>query len=128
HFTFNNLMKQGQLNPINKDTWRLDGSFLFKKEEIEKLKEELEVEGITLYQASKEYHISMYQLEKWIEEGEITCTIQEHRNRKTKFVKEDDIRKLVQQIERKNKIYTYSQKHNVVLLQRFMKGNTLARI
>jgi len=128
HFTFNNLMKQGQLNPINKDTWRLDGSFLFKREEVEKLKEELEVEGITLYQASKAYHISMYQLEKWIEEGELACTIQEHRNRKTKFVKEDDIRELVQQIERKNTIYTYSQKHNVVLLQRFMKGNTLARI
>ncbi|MCI0768407.1 DNA-binding protein [Bacillus sp. TL12] len=128
HFTFNNLIKQGQLNPINKDTWRLDGSFLFKKEEIEKLKEELKVEGITLYQASKEYHISMYQLEKWIEEGEIICTIQEHRNRKTKFVKEEDVCELVQQIERKNTIYTYSQKHNVVLLQRFMKGNTLARI
>ncbi|PEM98487.1 DNA-binding protein, partial [Bacillus pseudomycoides] len=29
-----NLMKQGQLNPINKDTWRLDGSFLFNREEV----------------------------------------------------------------------------------------------
>ncbi|MED3202252.1 DNA-binding protein [Bacillus toyonensis] len=128
HFTFNNLIRQKQLMPINKDTWRLDGSFLFKKEEIEKLKKEIEVEGITLYQASKKYYISMYQLEKWLEEGEITCTIQDHRNRKTKFVKEDDIRELVQQIEQKSTIYTYSHKHNVVLLQRFMKGNTLARI
>ncbi|PEE20056.1 DNA-binding protein, partial [Bacillus toyonensis] len=91
---------------INKDTWRLDGSFLFKREGVEKLKEELEIEGITLYQASKANHISMYQIEKWIEEGELTCTIQEHRNRKTKFVKEDDIRELVQQIEQKNTIYT----------------------
>ncbi|PGD62550.1 DNA-binding protein, partial [Bacillus toyonensis] len=48
-FTFSTLMKQGQLNPINRDTWRLDGSFLFKREDIEKLKEEREIEGITLY-------------------------------------------------------------------------------
>lgn len=128
HFTFNNLIKQGQLNPINKDTWRLDGSFLFRKEEVENLKEKLEIEGITLYQASKTYHISMYQLEKWIAEEKLVCTIQEHRNRKSKFVKEDDIHELVQQMEQKNTIYTYSQKYNVVLLQRFMKGNTLARI
>ncbi|PEI33684.1 DNA-binding protein, partial [Bacillus pseudomycoides] len=104
------------------ETLQQNRSFLFKREEVEKLKGELEVEGITLYQASKAYHISR------IEEGELACTIQEHRNRKTKFVKEDDIHELVQQIERKNTIYTYSQKHNVVLLQRFMKGNTLARI
>ncbi|EJR89788.1 hypothetical protein IKE_05993 [Bacillus cereus VD196] len=128
HFTFNNLMKQGQLNPINKETWRLDGSFLFKREEIKTLKETLVIEGVTLYQASKKYHISIYQLEKWIEEGVLTCTMQEHRNRKTKFVKEDDILELIQQIEKKNTIYTYSQKHNVVLLQKFIKGNTLARV
>ncbi|PEQ47373.1 helix-turn-helix domain-containing protein [Bacillus cereus] len=127
-FTFNNLVKQGQLNPLNKDTWRLDGSFLFKREDVEKLKEELAVEGISLYHASKTYHISMYQLEKWIAEGKLVCTIQEHRNRKTKFVKEDDIFELVQQIGREKTLYTYSQKHNAVLLQRFMKGNTLARI
>ncbi|WP_371399146.1 DNA-binding protein [Bacillus pseudomycoides] len=107
---------------MSSETLQQNRSFLFKREEVEKLKGELEVEGITLYQASKAYHISR------IEEGELACTIQEHRNRKTKFVKEDDIHELVQQIERKNTIYTYSQKHNVVLLQRFMKGNTLARI
>ncbi|PGX91146.1 DNA-binding protein [Bacillus cereus] len=128
HFTFNNLMKQGQLNPINKDTWRLDGSFLFKREEVGKLKEELKVEGITLYQASKAYHISMYQLEKWIEEGELACTIQEHRNRKTKFVKEEELRQLVHRFDQANSLYTYSQKYNTVLFQRYLQGNTIARV
>ncbi|KIV73552.1 hypothetical protein SZ39_1974 [Bacillus mycoides] len=128
HFIFNNLMKQGQLTPINKDTWRLDGSFLFSREEVEKLKDEREIEGITLYQASKEYHVSMNQLEKWIEEEMLVYTVQEYRNRQTKFVKEDDIRKLVQQVEPANAVYTFSQKHNVVLFQKFIKGNTLARI
>lgn len=37
-FIFNTLMKQGQLTPINRETWRLDGSFLFKREDIEELK------------------------------------------------------------------------------------------
>jgi hypothetical protein len=128
HFIFNNLLKQGQLTPINKDTWRLDGSFLFSREEIEKLKGEREIEGITLYQASKKYHISMNQLEKWIKDEMLVYTVQEHRNRQTKFVKDDDIRKLVQQVEPANAVYTFSQKHNVVLFQKFIKGNTLARI
>ncbi|PEW79361.1 DNA-binding protein [Bacillus cereus] len=127
-FIFSALMKQGQLNPINRDTWRLDGSFLFKREDIEKLKEEREVEGITLYQATKSYNVSMYQLEKWIEEENLTCTIQKHRNRETKFVKEDEIHELVQQLGQTNTLYTFSQKYNVVLFQKFMEGNKLARI
>ncbi|MED0993513.1 DNA-binding protein [Bacillus nitratireducens] len=127
-FIFSTLMKQGQLNPINRDTWRLDGSFLFKREDIEKLKEEREIEGITLYQATKSYNVSMYQLEKWIEEEDLTCTIQKHRNRETKFVKEDEIYELVQQLDQTNTLYTLSQKHNVVLFQKFMEGNKLARI
>ncbi|EOO26870.1 hypothetical protein IIU_05980 [Bacillus cereus VD133] len=127
-FIFNNLMKQGQLNPINKDTWRLDGSFLFKREEIEKVKEESKIEGITLYQASKEYNVNMYQLEKWIQEGDLTYNVQEHRNRETKFIKEEEIHKLVQQLDQTNTLCTFSQKHEVVLFQRFMHGNNLARI
>ncbi|WP_242321844.1 DNA-binding protein [Bacillus cereus group sp. BfR-BA-01354] len=128
HFIFNNLIKQGKLTPINKDTWRLDGSFLFSREEVEEVKEERKIEGITLYQASKEYHISMNQLEKWIEEGRLVYSLIDHRNRQTKFVKEEDIRELVQQVEQANPVYTFSQKHNVVLLQKFIKGNTLARV
>ncbi|MGF9816306.1 DNA-binding protein [Bacillus toyonensis] len=128
HFIFNNLMKQGKLTPINKDTWRLDGSFLFSREEVEKVNEERKIEGITLYQASKEYHISMNQLEKWIEDGKLVYSLIEHRNRQTKFVKEEDIRELVQQVEQANTVYTFSQKYNVVLFQKFIRGNTLARI
>ncbi|HDR5354035.1 TPA: DNA-binding protein [Bacillus thuringiensis] len=127
-FIFNTLMKKGQLNPINRDTWRLDGSFLFKREDIEKLKEERETEGITLYQATKDYNVSMYQLEKWIKDGDLTCTIQKHRNRETKFVKEEEIHRLVQQLDQTNTLYTFSQKYNVILFQKFTEGNKLARI
>lgn len=127
-FIFNTLMKQGQLTPINRETWRLDGSFLFKREDIEKLKKDRETEGITLYQAAKDYNVSMYQLEKWIEEGDLTCTIQKHRNRETKFVNEEEIHGLVEQLDQTNTLYTFSQKYNVVLFQKFMEGNKLARI
>ncbi|EJS10716.1 hypothetical protein [Bacillus mycoides] len=127
-FIFTTLMKQEQLNPINRETWRLDGSFLFKREDIEKLKEDRETEGITLYQAAKDYNVSMYQLEKWIEQGDLTCSIQKHRNRETKFVHEEEINGLVQQLNQTNTLYTFSQKYNVVLFQKFMEGNKLARI
>lgn len=70
----------------------------------------------------------MYQLEKWIEEGNLTCTIQKHRNRETKFVNEEEIHGLVEQLDQTKTLYTFSQKYNVVLFQKFMEGNKLARI
>lgn len=128
NFVVNNLMKQGQLVPINKDTWRLDGSFLFKREDVEAIKKERETEGLTLYQASKKYDVSTYQLEKWLEEGQLTATIQEHRNRETKFIQEEELSKLVYRLDQANALYTYSQKYNTVLFQRYIQGNTIARV
>lgn len=128
HFVVNNLMKQGQLVPINKDTWRLDGSFLFEREDVEAIKKERKTEGLTLYQASKKYDVSTYQLEKWLEDGELTVTVQEHRNREMKFIKEEELRQLVHRFDQVNAMYTYSQKYNTVLFQRYIHGNTIARI
>ncbi|QWI25591.1 DNA-binding protein (plasmid) [Bacillus mycoides] len=127
-FIVNNLMKQGQLIPINKDTWRLDGSFLFRKEDVDSIKKEREIEGLTLYQASKKYDISTYQLEKWLEDGELTATIQEYRNRETKFLQEEELGKLVHRLDQSNAMYTFSQKYHTVLFQRYIQGNTIARV
>ncbi|QWI47264.1 DNA-binding protein [Bacillus mycoides] len=128
HFVVNNLIKLGKLVPINKDTWRLDGSFLFERKNVEVIKKERETEGLTLYQASKKYSVSTYQLEKWLEAGELTATVQEHRNRETKFIKEEELHQLVHRCDQANAIYTYSQKYNTVLFQRYIQGNTIARI
>ncbi|AXY11227.1 DNA-binding protein (plasmid) [Bacillus thuringiensis LM1212] len=128
NFIVNNLMKQERLVPINKDTWRLDGSFLFKREDVEIIKKERGTEGLTLYQASKKYNVSIYQLEKWLEDEELTTTIQEHRNRETKFIKEEELGQLVQRFSQANARYTYSQKYNTVLFQRYIQGNTIARV
>ncbi|PGZ96093.1 DNA-binding protein [Bacillus pseudomycoides] len=127
-FTFKKLMKENKLTPINKDTWRLDGSFLFRREEVTVLQSQLHIEGITLNQASKQFHVSMYQLCKWIEEGELSYTIQIHRNKETKFVQEEEVKQLVERLDDANALYTYSRKYNVVLFQKFIQGNTIARI
>ncbi|WIY59706.1 DNA-binding protein [Bacillus arachidis] len=73
-------------------------------------------------------HVSTYQLEKWLEDGELTATVQEHRNRETKFIKEEELRQLVQRFNQANTLYTYSQKHNTVLFQRYIQGSTIARV
>ncbi|PGH79706.1 DNA-binding protein [Bacillus thuringiensis] len=127
-FILNHLIKQELLMPINKDTWRLDGSFLFKREEVERIKKEKEVEGITLYQASKKYDVSTYQIEKWIEDGELTAIIQAHRNRETIFVNEEALLRLLKQYDQTNTLYTYSQKHHTILFHRYIQGNTIARV
>ncbi|AFU17336.1 DNA binding domain, excisionase family (plasmid) [Bacillus thuringiensis MC28] len=128
HFVVNNLMKKGKLVPINKDTWRLDGSFLFESEDVKVIKKERETEGLTLYQASKKYNVSTYQLEKWLEDGELTATIHEHRNREMKFIKEEELRQISHRFDQVNALYTYSQKYNTVLYHRYIKGNTIARV
>lgn len=128
NFVINNLIKQERLVPINKDTWRLDGSFLFKKEEVISIKKEREIQGLTVYQASKKYHISIYQLEKWLKEGQLTANIQEHRKRETAFIKEEQLLQLVHQLDQSNARYTYSQKYHTILFQKFIQGNTIARV
>lgn len=40
NFIVNKLVKKGQLVPINKDTWRLDGSFLFRRGDVEAIKKQ----------------------------------------------------------------------------------------
>ncbi|MBJ8044672.1 DNA-binding protein, partial [Bacillus cereus group sp. N17] len=68
------------------------------------------------------------QLERWLEEGELIATIQEYRNRETKFIREEELLKLVYQLDQANALYTYSQKYNTVLFHRYMQGNTIARV
>lgn len=127
-FTCKKLMTEEKLVPINKDTWRLDGSFLFRKEDVVKLQTQLQIDGMTLNQASKEFQVSMYQLYKWVEEGELTYKIRIHRNKETKFVNEEDVTRLVAQLDDANQLYTYSRKYYVLLLQKFAYGNTIARV
>jgi len=128
NFVVNNLIKQEELVPINKDTWRLDGSFLFKREDVETIKKGRETEGITLYQASKKYGISTYQLEKWLGDGELAATIREHRNRETKFIREEELLQVIKQFDQENTLYTYSQKYNTVLFHKYIHSNTIARV
>lgn len=49
---------------------------------------------------AKKYDVSTYQLERWLEDGELTATIQEYRNRETKFIREEELLKLVHRLDR----------------------------
>lgn len=128
NFVVNNLIKQEELVPINKDTWRLDGSFLFKREDVEIIKKGRKMEGITLYQASKKYGISTYQLEKWLGDGALGATIRDHRNRETKFIREEELLQIIKQYDQANTPYTYSQKYNTILFHKYIQNNTIARV
>ena len=128
NFTCKKLMTEEKLVPINKDTWRLDGSFLFRREDVVQLQTQLQVDGMTLNQASKKFQVSMYQLYKWIEVEKLPHRIQIHRNKETKFVKEEDVVRLAAELDDANHLYTYSRKYDVLLLQKFIYGNTIARV
>lgn len=55
-----------------------------------------------------------------MEDGELTATIQEHRNREMKFFKEEELHQILHRFNQVNAIYTYSQKYNTILYQRYI--------
>lgn len=126
-FQVKKLINEQKLIPVNIDSWRIDGKFLFNPEEVENLKKEVHIEGITLGQASKQFHVSLHYLKKLVEEGTLNYREYMYRGRNTIFVDPEEV-KLLLSYEQHERIYSYSRKYHVVLFQRLIQGSTVARI
>src|SRR5437762_1120614 len=45
--TIYNYVKEGRITPWNKDTWKMDGTYLFHAEEVGRIEGELKKPGLT---------------------------------------------------------------------------------
>lgn len=126
-FQVKKLIIEGKLIAVNADSWRIDGKFLFDSKEVEKLKEEVQTEGITLGQAVKQFNVSLHTLKKLIEENTLEYKEFMYRGRNTIFVDPEDV-EIILSYDQHERIYSYSRKQNVILFQKLIQGNTVARV
>lgn len=127
NFQVKKLMQEKKLVPVNIDSWRIDGKFLFIPEEVEGLKKEVQTEGMTLSQASKQFNVSLHSLKKLVEEGILDYQEFMYRGRNTLFVDPEEV-EIALSYEHHERVYSYSRKYHVVLFQKLIQGNTVARI
>lgn len=126
-FQVKKLINEEKLIPVNADSWRIDGKFLFDPQKVEVLKEEVYREGITLSQASNQFNVSLHYLKKLIEDKTLDYKEYMYRGRNTVFIDPEEV-EIALAYENHERIYSYSRKHHVALFQKLVQGNTVARI
>ncbi len=127
NFQVKKLIHEGKLSAVNKDSWRIDGKFLFDPQEVDRLKEEVHTEGMTLNQVSKQFEVSLHYLRKLIEESTLEYQEFPYRGKMTIFVDPEDV-EIILLDGQHEKVYSYSRKHHVVLFHKLIQRNTVARI
>ncbi|KGP93288.1 hypothetical protein N780_12005 [Pontibacillus chungwhensis BH030062] len=65
------MIKQEQIMPVNPDTYRRDGGYRFKEEEIDYIKQTYEPGGLTVKGAAKRAGISPQYLMQFVRKGEV---------------------------------------------------------
>ncbi|GGC98811.1 helix-turn-helix domain-containing protein [Pontibacillus salipaludis] len=65
------MIKQEQIMPVNPDTYRRDGGYRFKEEEIEHIRRTYDMNGLTVKEAAKRAGISPQYLMQFVGKGEV---------------------------------------------------------
>lgn len=118
-----------RLEPVNRETYRGDGGYVFKTEDVERIKPIYIKEDLTSAQAAKRLGRSTSYVHKLIHDGVIDYYEGEYRGKKTYFIKQEDVDKLAEVSTADDKNETlYDSKTGVFLFQSFKKGEDLARV
>lgn len=102
--TIYHYVKAGKLQPINKEDWQIDGTYYFKKIDIEKLKKIREKPGLTTGEAAKCLQLSVSTVLKDIKNGYLPAHKEMYQGKQQYFIKQEEV-----DLFRKS---TYYQKKN----------------
>ncbi|WP_218351629.1 helix-turn-helix domain-containing protein [Bacillus sp. sid0103] len=94
--TIYNYVKEGKITPWNKETWKMDGTYLFHAEEVEKVEKELKKPGFTTkeivaYLEGFNIKVSPSTVISKMKSGELPAVMKPYRNIDTFFVKKEDL-------------------------------------
>jgi transposase len=94
--TVYNYVKEGKITPWNKDTWKMDGTYLFHAEEVGRVEEKLKKPGFTTkqivaYLDEKDIKVSPSTVVAKMKSGELPAVMKPYRNIDTYFVNEEDL-------------------------------------
>ncbi|OMF76664.1 hypothetical protein [Paenibacillus glucanolyticus] len=118
-----------RLEPVNRETYRGDGGYVFRVEDVERIKPLYIKNDLTSAQAAKQIGRSTSYIHKLIQDGVIDYYEGEYRGKKTYFLKQEDLDKLseVKAADERNETL-FDPKTGAFLFQLYMKGNQLARV
>lgn len=111
--TIYKYIKEKRLRPIYEDSWHIDETHLFKKEDVETLKEKLEKPGLTTGEVAKQLQVHPTTVAAYIKKGELKATKQLYKGRNLYFISEDEVANFKkehpkQQKRRKKEFYSKS--------------------
>jgi excisionase family DNA binding protein len=94
--TIYNYVKEGKITPWNKETWKMDGTYLFHAEEVERVEGELKKPGFTTkeivaYLERFNIKVSPSNVISKMKSGELPAVMKPYRNIDTFFVKKEDL-------------------------------------
>lgn len=94
--TIYNYVKEGRITPWNKETWKMDGTYLFHAEEVERVEKEQKKPGFTTkeivaYLEGFNMKVSPSTVISKMKSGELPAVMKPYRNIDTFFVKKEDL-------------------------------------
>lgn len=125
----NHKDEKKRLNPVNRSTYRGDGGYRFKEEDIEEIMPNYYKSDLTVAEAASKLGRSKSFIQKLIKEEKLPYYEDIHRGKLTYFIKEKDIEQYKGAILDQEKYLTlYDKKLGIYLFQPFVKRNENARI
>ena len=128
--TIYNYVKEGRITPWNKETWKMDGTYLFHTEEVERVEKELKKPGLTTkeivaYLEELNIKVSPSTVINKMKSGELPAVMKPYRNIDTFFVKKEDLDASLHLFNRvKGKEKFYDKKTGYFLFQPFENKET----
>ncbi|MGU3567452.1 hypothetical protein [Paenibacillus sp. D51F] len=117
------------LEPVNRETYRGDGGYVFSVEDVNRIKPLYIKEDLTSAQAAKQIGRSTSYIHKLIQDGLIDYYEGEYRGKKTYFLKQEELDKLAEMNAADERNETlYDHKTGAFLFQLYKKGDELARV
>ena len=130
--TFLSKVRRGEIIPINKEDWQIDGEYIFSYEEVERVKNTYRKPGKTVKEVAEQLNVSQARVHQLIKRDENPLpAFQRFYNGKVRyFVAESDLKEFLDKhhFKPKNKKQMMSKKHGCSLFQLFKKNDQYARI
>ncbi|MDQ0255629.1 transposase [Evansella vedderi] len=130
--TIYNHVKKGDLIPVNKDNWHLEGGFIFSESEIEKVRHRYIKPDLSTQDVANRLGVSITTVLRYIKEGQLLSYQRMYKGKVRHFVKNDDLQNFIMQHyqDKKKKNVFHSKTSRFFLFQPFRHKDTneLARI
>lgn len=88
--TIYNYVRNGEIVPTNPD-WKIDGTYYFLIEDIEKLRIHFQKPGLSTKEVSERLDVTISTIAKYIKQGKLKATKKQYRGKERHFVTEENL-------------------------------------